>query len=220
MKEDSLALKVYVELRRKILSNQLLSGSRLKENDWAKKMDVNRMAVREALNRLLGENLVVAGKKGGYFVKSMTAEDVREIRQLREILELGALRLAFQKMDKKQIQYLESICDDFTSMVARGYLGGACEADVKFHETLIDYADNSKLKYVYQISNIPLFHQKLGKAQVHMEDYELTDAEHRKIVKALKEKNLKLAEETLVKHLTRGEMLTLDLEIASLSDIN
>jgi DNA-binding GntR family transcriptional regulator len=57
---------------------------------------------------------VVVGEKGGYFVKSMTAEDVHQIRELREILELGALKLASKKIDKQQIAKLEKICDDFT----------------------------------------------------------------------------------------------------------
>lgn len=212
MKVDSLANKVYSELRKKILSNQLVSGTRLKEDIWAKRLDVNRMAVREALTRLLGEQLIETGEKGGYFVKSMSAEDVRQIRELREILELGAIRLAIQKMDEKGIQKLEEICNDFTSMVERGYFGGACEADVKFHETLIDSAQNDKLKDIYEISNIPLFHQKLGKSQTHMDDYELTDQEHRQLLKAIKEKDVKLAEETLTKHLLRGEVEALELD--------
>ncbi|WP_028664377.1 GntR family transcriptional regulator [Runella zeae] len=212
MKIDSLANKVYIELRKKILSNQLVSGTRLKEDIWAKRLDVNRMAVREALTRLLGEQLIETGEKGGYFVKSMSAEDVRQIRELREILELGAIRLAIQKIDEQGIQKLEEICNDFTSMVERGYFGGACEADVKFHETLIDCAQNEKLKDIYEISNIPLFHQKLGKSQTHMDDYELTDQEHRQILKALKEKDIKLAEETLSKHLLRGEVEALELD--------
>ncbi|HTE34417.1 MAG TPA: hypothetical protein VK666_28755, partial [Chryseolinea sp.] len=59
---------------------------------------------------------------------------------------------------------------------------------------------------------IPLFHQKLGKTQTALNDYEQTDTEHRQIVKALKAKNLKLAEETLVKHFARGEAVVLDLD--------
>jgi DNA-binding GntR family transcriptional regulator len=212
MKIDSLANKVYIEVRKKILSNQLVSGTRLKEDVWAKRLDVNRMAVREALTRLLGEQLIETGEKGGYFVKSMSAEDVRQIRELREILELGAIRLSIQKIDEKGIQKLEEICNDFTSMVERGYFGGACEADVKFHETLIDFAQNDKLKDIYEISNIPLFHQKLGKSQTHMDDYELTDQEHRQLLKAIKEKDVKLAEETLTKHLLRGEVEALELD--------
>ena len=219
MKVDSLANKVYNELRKKILSNQLVSGTRLKEDIWAKRLDVNRMAVREALTRLLGEQLIETGEKGGYFVKSMSVEDVRQIRELREILELGAIRLAIQKIDEEGIRKLEEICNDFSSMVERGYFGGACEADVKFHETLIDFAQNDKLKDIYEISNIPLFHQKLGKSQTHMDDYELTDQEHRQLLKALKEKDVKLAEETLSKHLLRGEVEALELDWAFIYSI-
>lgn len=212
MKSDSLASKVYTEMRKKILSNQLVAGIRLKEDYWANHLNVNRMAVREALTRLLGENLVVFGKKGGYFVKSLSPEDVKEIREVREILELGALRLMFLKHDKQDLKILEEICDDFTTMFTREYFEGACEADVRFHETMIDLSGNEKLKQIYFVSNIPLFHQKLGKTQVHMKDYELTDKEHRQILEALKQNDLAKAEETLKKHLLRGQMAALDLE--------
>src|SRR5690349_12162044 len=99
MKTDSLVGRGFTELRRKILSNQLPPNTRLKEDEWAKKLGVSRMAVREALTRLLGEDLVVLGEKGGYSVKPLLAGEVHEIRELREVLELGALRLAYRKMD-------------------------------------------------------------------------------------------------------------------------
>ena len=193
------------------MSNHLVSGIRLKEDYWATYLNVNRMAVREALNRLLGENLVVFGEKGGFFVKSLTPEDVKEIREVREIIELGALRLVFQKQNQNDITLLEEICDDFTTMFKREYFEGACEADVRFHEKMIELSGNEKLMQIYQLSNIPLFHQKLGHTQVHMSDYEHTDQEHREIVDAIKNKDLTKAEEMLKKHLLRGEMATLDL---------
>ncbi|MEP7374675.1 MAG: GntR family transcriptional regulator [Chitinophagaceae bacterium] len=210
MKKDSLASKVYLEIRRKILTNQLQPGIRLKEDAWAKRSAVSRMAVREALTRLLGEKLVVVGDKGGYFVKPMTASDILQIRELREILELGALRMAYKKITKEQIASLEKICDDFTRMSKEGYFSGACEADIKFHETLIESSGNTKLMEAYQASHIPLFHLKLGRSQLFMDDYDLTDQEHRRIVKALKSKNLILAEETMVKHFARGVAAVLE----------
>ncbi len=212
MKIDSLASKAFLELRKKILSNQLPPNTRLKEYEWAKKIGVSRMAVREALTRLLGEDLVVFGEKGGYFVKPLLRTDIHEIRELREVMELGAIRLAFKKMRKEQYAKLEKICDDFTAMVKKGYYNGALEADIKFHETLVEYSGNSKLRQVYRSSHIPLFHQKLGKTQVGIDNYEQTDHEHRQIVKALKSKNLALAEETIVKHFARGEAVVLDLD--------
>lgn len=63
MKIDSLASRAFLEIRKKILSNQLQPNTRLKEDEWAKKIRVSRIAIREALTRLLGEDLVVLGGK-------------------------------------------------------------------------------------------------------------------------------------------------------------
>ncbi|HEY9489215.1 MAG TPA: GntR family transcriptional regulator [Chryseosolibacter sp.] len=209
MKNESLAFKAYTEIRKKILSAQISPNTRLKEDFWAKKLSVSRMAIRETLTRLLGEQLVSLGPKGGYYVNSLTAEDIVQVRELREILELGALRLAYDKMTKEQIGRLEKICKDFTAMVDQGYFAGACEADLKFHETLMEYAGNEKLLQTYINSHIPLFHQQLVKSAEN--DYDLTDKEHRAIVKALKEKNLEQAEKALKKHFARGaEMIDKD----------
>ena len=75
MQENSLASFVYGEIRKKILANQLTGDSRLAENTWATKLEVSRVAVREALIRLSGEGLVEFGEKGGCFVRSITTED-------------------------------------------------------------------------------------------------------------------------------------------------
>ncbi|TAG18118.1 MAG: GntR family transcriptional regulator [Cytophagia bacterium] len=205
MKSDSLSLKVYTEIRKNILSNQLLPNTRLKEDEWASKLTVSRIAVREALNRLLGERLVSVGEKGGYFVSGLSQSDVLAIRELREILEMGALTLLIKKNEKSKIAKLEKICDDFTNMFQNGYLGGACEADVRFHETIIEFAENDKLLQLYKLSHIPIFHQQLMKSHELMADYEQTDLEHRNIVNALKQNNLELAKQWLEKHLSRGE---------------
>lgn len=211
MKTDSLALKAYEELRKKILSQQLAANTRLKEDEWAKKIAVSRMAIREALNRLLGEGMLSVGEKGGYFVKQITLTDVKQIRELREILEIGALKISYKKITAAEIKHLESICDDFSLMVKQGYYNGACEADIKFHESLVKCAHNDKLNILYLASHIPLFHEKLGKALTEFGDYEQTDKEHRQIVKALKTKNLKLAEQTMMAHFERGVSVVLSL---------
>lgn len=211
MKEDSLAYKVYLEVRKKILSSQLVGGARLVESAWADKMAVSRVAVREAFMRLAGESLVEFGEKGGCFVKKMTVEDVKDIRELRELLEIGALKILFSKKSKELIQDLELICNDFSDMVSKGYYGGACEADVRFHERIIEGTCNSRLIAIYKNSNIPLFHMKLGAIMGQMEDYVDTEKEHRAIVDALKADDWNKAYTTLVHHLDRGEQEALEL---------
>ncbi len=210
MKENSLANFVYSEIRKKILANQLTGGTRLAENTWANKLEVSRVAVREALIRLSGEGLVEFGERGGCFVRSITSEDVKEIKDLREILEIGALRLLFKYRDKEIIREMEQICDDFASMIEKGYYSGACEADVKFHETLIRGAKSSRLANIYTNSNIPLFHFKLSSSS-QVDDYAETSIEHRRIVECLKNNDLEAASQTLLQHLDRGEKLMLEL---------
>ncbi|MGX5689476.1 GntR family transcriptional regulator [Arcticibacter tournemirensis] len=211
MKEDSLANKVYSEVRKKILSSQLVGGARLVESFWAEKMSVSRVAVREAFMRLAGESLVEFGGKGGCFVRSMTIEDIKEIRELREILEIGALKILFARKNKEIVTELELICDDFSDMVAKGYYGGACEADVKFHEKMIEGTGNSRLISMYKNSNIPLFHMRLGAAMDQMEDYQDTNKEHRAIVEGLANDDWELAHSSLVRQLDRGEQEALEL---------
>jgi len=212
MKPDSQSLKVYEEIRKKILANLLAPDARLKEAFWSQKLEVSRMGVREALNRLLGERLVRQGEKGGFYVASVSAEDIRQIRKLREILEVGALRLAFKILTPVHITRLQKICDDFSSMVEQGYYSGAAEADIKFHETLIEFSGNEKLQQAYMSANISLFQMRLGSAHLYLHDYTTTDAEHRKIVQFLKAGKLKQAENTLVSHFARGEAAVLDTE--------
>lgn len=204
MKIESLAYRAYTELRRKILSAQIAPDTRLKEDLWAEKLDVSRMAIRESLTRLLGEQLVTLGARGGFFVRSLGANDVVAVRQLREILELGAVRLACKRISREQISMLEKICEDFTSMVQRGYYAGACEADLRFHETLMECSGNRKLCEIYINSHIPLFHKQLTKNNSSENDYEQTDVEHRSIVAALKRKDLAQAERVLKEHFLRG----------------
>ncbi len=205
MKEESQAGRAYSEIRKQILSNQLGSGTRLKEDEWSKRLEINRSGIREALTRLTGEQLLVSGEKGGFFVRPFTIEDLTDTSQLRELLEVGALQLAIAIITPEKLDEMEATCDDFSAMIAKGYFGGALEADMRFHELLIEASGNQKLKNVYKISNIPLLHQKVGKFHTHVNHYRLTDKEHRQIVKALRDKDLKLATETLVAHLRRGK---------------
>ena len=88
----------YQELRRRILILELVPNERIREEDWAAKLKVSRAALREALTQLLGEGLVRAGERGGYFVTQMTEDDVHQIRELREVFETAAFVLACDRV--------------------------------------------------------------------------------------------------------------------------
>jgi DNA-binding GntR family transcriptional regulator len=211
MSDSTQSQLAYEEIRRRILILEIRPEERLKEEEWAGKLNIGRLAVREALTRLHGEGMLTRGQKGGFFVATMTEADVHEIRETREILEVAAVQLARDRITPQQIQELESACDDFAYMVKKGYHVAACEADRRFHSLIIAASGNSKLQRAYDLAHIPLFHVRLGQSREYMNDYPETEREHRAIAAAIKAGETDKAIALLRAHFARGEKSVLSL---------
>lgn len=206
MSEPTQTEKAYAEIRRQILILELVPHQRLKEEAWANRLGVSRAAIRESLTRLQGEGLVYPGERGGYFVTALTEQDIHEIRELREVLECAALRLACDRATPQQVKEILETCDDFAHMMKKGYTTGACEVDLRFHSLIVKASGNSRLASVYQKSNIPLFHMRLGRAMTRMDDMAETEKEHREIAEALKRRDAEKGTQLLRAHFRRGEL--------------
>lgn len=96
---ETLADSVYRELRSAIMRGELRDGAELKQAELAVQLGVSRVPVREALRRLQAERLVVANPFQRFVVTSLTADQVVELLELREELEVFALRTAMQAAD-------------------------------------------------------------------------------------------------------------------------
>jgi DNA-binding GntR family transcriptional regulator len=209
MEERTQAELAYKELSHRILIHEIAPNDRIVEQFWAKKLAVNRSAVRESLTRLLGEGLVRQGERGGYFVSEMSQEEIHELREVREIFETAAFSLACVRATARQIKDIEETVNDFANFVKKGYLTGAHEADLRFHQLLVAAAGNARLAQLYKKSHIPLFHRKVAQARPDMEDFLQTEKEHRLILEALKKRDPKAGIEYLKSHFNRGERETL-----------
>lgn len=204
-KERTQAEQAYNELSHRILILEIPPNDRIKEEFWSKKLGVSRSAIRESLTRLLGEGIVRAGERGGFFVSEMSEEEIREIRELREILETAAFSLACDRATPEQVTEIEETCADFLNFVNKNYLTSAHEADLRFHKLLIKASGNSRLVQLYRRSHIPLFHRKMTRAQINLEDFLQTEREHRMILDSLQRKDKKGGTELLRAHFRRGE---------------
>lgn len=94
LKRQTLADNVYAQLKTAIMRGRLRDGTELKQGELATQLGVSRVPVREALRRLQAEHLVVAEPFQCFVVTSLSSEQVMELLELREELEVFALRKA------------------------------------------------------------------------------------------------------------------------------
>jgi GntR family transcriptional regulator, carbon starvation induced regulator len=101
-KDDSLQTlgeTSYLRLREDIIACRLMPGHKLRLDALRERYDVGVSTLREILNRLASEALVVAEGQKGFAVAPVTEQDLRETADLRVLLESHALRLSLAQGD-------------------------------------------------------------------------------------------------------------------------
>jgi len=102
VKRQTLADSVYVQLKTAIMRGRLRDGTELKQGELATQLGVSRVPVREALRRLQAEHLVVAEPFQCFVVTSLSPDQVNELLELREELEVFALKKTLDSDLKKE----------------------------------------------------------------------------------------------------------------------
>lgn len=103
---------VYQQLKLAVLTGAFAAGERLLEHDIAKKLQVSRTPVREALKRLEAEGLLEALPKQGLAVKEYSHDDIREIYMIREALECLAAEFAAINATDADVALLEGLVEE------------------------------------------------------------------------------------------------------------
>ena len=105
----TLQFKVTTKLRELILKGEFKMGERLMQEEWAKKLGVSRMPLREALRQLEVEGLVRIEPRRGAIVTPVSIDDIEEIYQLRALLEGEAVVKALPFLGGEEVAELENI---------------------------------------------------------------------------------------------------------------
>ncbi len=90
------------------MAGELRPNQRLVEIELANRLNVSRTPVREALQRLAGDGLVVSYRRG-WMVREHTAVEIRDIYECRMALEGYAARMAAERATTDDVEELESI---------------------------------------------------------------------------------------------------------------
>ena len=142
------------ELRQMIIEGTLGPGEQLAEARIAEQLGVSRAPVREALQQLVQQKLLVAARNKGVTVVSFTASDIWEIYDARCAIEShAAVRIVEggPGTRARAADRLGAVLDKLRVAVKRGDSRQISAADLDFHTTLVAAADNSRLVDAYSI---------------------------------------------------------------------
>src|SRR2546426_7268669 len=101
--------RVYEHLREEILSEHLEPGAELLEVPLSEELGVSRGPIREAIGRLAAEGLVTVRPRRGAVVRSLSKDEFLELYQVREALEMMAVRLAVPRLGADDLAKLEEL---------------------------------------------------------------------------------------------------------------
>jgi DNA-binding GntR family transcriptional regulator len=147
LRSQTLGMQAAEAIRKLIATGQLVGGDRLVEARIAEQLGISRGSVRDALWLLRGQGLVRDEPRRGSFVAELTAEDVRDIYDLRIAVELAAVRVLVQRPRAESFARLEQAIE---AMRAEGRdAARAAEADLGFHSAICAASGNSRLHDVY-----------------------------------------------------------------------
>lgn len=145
MNRKDLKTEVYNELRHRILGSAILPGVRISDKTIAEDLGTSRTPVREALIRLADHGLVQAIHNRGFTVREFTIKEVRELYQVREALEVLAIDLAAECLNRQKIQTLRELLDEHSAMIQSESRDAFNRADERFHQLLAQFSENTLL---------------------------------------------------------------------------
>ena len=205
---EDLMVKAYVELKKWIFTQRIVPGQKLIYKDLAEKLKMSKTPIIYALTRLEQEGFVERYLNRGYFVHEMDAKEASELFDAREAIEVFSIEKALENLERKNVDAVEKIIDyhretDYTNMRNRLIL------DMSLHLKIAEATGNEYLTRMLQGLFERLYltyrfdrldpRRKLGSEQ-----------EHKKIFKAIKDKNIEEAKKLLKQHVKNGKKAILD----------
>ncbi|KMS84892.1 GntR family transcriptional regulator [Prauserella rugosa] len=144
---ESTAAIIARQLREAIMNGALQPGTQLGEADLAAQFQVSRGPLREAMQRLVSEGLLRSERHRGLFVIDLEPGDVQDIYAARTAVERAAATLVVRSTDRDEVA---ATLDDAVKAMAEadeeGNATALSEADLRFHEALIEASGSPRLR--------------------------------------------------------------------------
>ena len=200
-------------------------GSRITEADLTSRYGVSRNTIREAIAFLLANGLLERIANKGVSVRRISSNELLELFRLRELLEREAMTQIIQAgvIPADLIHYVEELEQvDASVYWDEKVIDNYVRSDIRFHQQLVAAAGSPRLNRLYDTiiaevmycmylshSRIPITQENIEKHRIPTERVD----HHRKILEALENEDLELANEVIAKHMKAAfEQYYLDLK--------
>ena len=196
--------QAYEVLRDSILRRELPPGHRLDLDDLQNQLGISRTPLKEAISRLATEGLITIIPRRGSYVTELTAQDVAERFDLRQMLELGAIDGIMANLTDEHLDRLRQLYAELETLTTPDGLTsdyfGFLDKDREFHRAILGITGNKLLLEIYDGLNL---HLQIAKVFYMAKDKRtsLIAYEHREILMALEARDANALEVALRDHI-------------------
>ena len=179
--EGTSKTKIYDALRREIITGHRRPGERLAVEALAERFSTSVTPVRDALQMLSQEALVTIKPRSGYFVTRITLKALRDMLDLREVLEVAATERAAARISEAEIAVLEAVHAGYSGDDDESYARYTDE-NRRFHYLLARASGNRELSVA-----VGQIHDRLARFMVIRKGGEILQAAHGQVIERLAE---------------------------------
>jgi len=184
-----LAEDAYEKLRDLVCRREIAPGERLTEPYVCERLGMSRTPVREAINRLVAEGLLVSTPHCSVRPRVLGMRELLELLAVRKAFEVQGARLASARATPDALCELYELCDSMSAAHAAGNIPGRKKLDFRFHMRLMELSGNALLLKTYQdlhLLHLSMFAHRQADVNPEKADLDLVGDVHRPIVDALK----------------------------------
>jgi DNA-binding GntR family transcriptional regulator len=201
-----------------IADRRLMPGTKLSEQKIGDIFAVSRTVVRQAFNQLSRDRLVVLEPARGAFVATPTAEEARDVFEVRSILETAVTRQLCATITDAQIRQLREHLEQERAALNQAEVPGRTRLLADFHLVLARMLGNQVL--VQMLGELLTRSSLVALMRQSSQSAEESHDEHVAIVDAFERRDVKAAVRLVDKHLGNVQRnLNMDPQRADLADI-
>ena len=197
---SSASTGVYERLRLAIVTGELRPNTPLIEVDLAEALKVSRTPVRESLQRLMADGLIVPRRRG-WAVREYSQSEIQENYELRAALEGYAAGLAAVRGTEAEISKIAALQAVRDAQVDPSH-EFRVNTNRQFHDAIIAAARNARLADEIFRAGQFYFNERIASASTQ-NDIKANQDDHGKIVRALQSRNTREAEDAMRAHILR-----------------